>query len=65
MLIDLATSEMTMTEVRLFVDWWNETHGIAERAFMDGDAFAIVCRRHQVQTIYGIVETKTMPEGRR
>ena len=64
-LIDLTTSDMTMTEVRLFVEWWNDTHGPLERAFMDGDAFAIVCKRHQVQTIYGIVQTKTIPEGRR
>lgn len=59
-LIDLATSEMTGKEILAFLTLWNDTHGEQERAFMDGDAYAIVCKRHQVQTIHGIVETRTI-----
>lgn len=60
-LIDLKQSDLTMHEVIRFIESWNREHGPEEAAFLDGDAFAIVCKRHTVTTIYGIVETSTIP----
>lgn len=59
-LIDVLHTDMTTTEIVNFVRWWNSWHGKEQACWLDGDAYAIVCGRHQVQTVRGIVETTTI-----
>lgn len=44
-LLDLRHTDMTMREVCELCEWWNDVHPITEQCFMDGDAYAIVCRQ--------------------